>query len=328
MFDLENLEGFKVSKDLGSYTSLIYGVPKIGKSTFAYKMFGKDCLFLAFEQGYKALAGVMKVDITKWADLYKLNKELKKDSVKNKFKVLVIDTIDILDKLAKDYILSTNGISDMGGLPYGKAYDLKDNLIFDMLKMWQDMGYGLLFISHSKEVATTINDVETTKFQPSVDKRTLGVVAKMCDIIAFAYLRNNKETQEEERVLYLRESLRIQAGSRFKYMLPIVKLDSQAFNEALSEAITKQEEENPDFMTETKTKAIIDTKLDFNSIMENIISLVKDKLAPNGKMDEVTRIVENHMGVGAKVTEATENQVQVCDIILTELQDLVDGLNL
>ncbi len=328
MFDLENLEPHQISKDLSSYTSLIYGVPKIGKSTFAYRMFKKKGLFLAFEQGYKALAGVMAVDITKWSDLHKLNKELKKESVKEKFDVLVIDTLDIMDKLAKNYILQQNGIDDMSGLPFGKAYEAKDNLIFDMLKTWQDMGYGLLFISHAKETPITINEVETTKFQPTVDKRTLSIVAKMCDIIGFAYLMNNSETNEEERVMYLRESLRLQAGTRFKYMPSYVPLQVEKFNEALQEAISKEEEENPEFITEKKINVVIDVELNFEEVMKELVDLVKNKFAKNEKMDIVTQIVENHMGVGAKVTEATPNQVQVCDIILTELKEKAQELGL
>ena len=330
MFDLENLEGFKVSRDLGSYTSLIYGVPKIGKTSFAYKMFGQEALFLAFEQGYKTLGGIKVADITKWSDLGKLNKDLKKETVKAKFKVLVIDTADIMDKLAKDYILSSNGIDDMSKLPFGKAYELKDNIMFNMIKSWQDMGYGIMFISHAKEVKIKIeiNDEETTKFQPSMERRTLGIISKMCDIIGFGYLVNNEETNKEERVLFLRESLRVQAGTRFKYMPSSVPLEAKAFNDALTKAIEMQENENPDFMTDERIGSVIDTDLIFEDIMELIVDLVKNKLSPAGHMNEVTKIVETHLGVGSKVTEAVKGQVESCDMILTELENLVVELAL
>ncbi len=332
MFNLEGLEPNKVSKDLSSYTSLIYGVPKIGKTTFAYKMFGKRALLLGFERGYKALAGVMAVDITKWSELAKLNQDLKKPSVREKFDVLVIDTTDLMDKLAKQYILQQNGIDDMGGLPYGKAYDLKDELIFNMLKKWQDMGYGLMFISHAKETTITVKqdgkEVEITKYQPSLERRTLGIVSKMCDIIGFAYLKQNEETTEEERVLFLRESLRVQAGTRFTYMVDSVPLKVEDFNKALADAIAKEEEVNPDSVTEEKVGAVVDFALNFDEIMENIVNLVKTKFAPSGHMEEVTTIVEKHMGKGAKVIEATSNQVQACDIILTELESKVQDLGL
>lgn len=331
-FDLLNLEAHKISKDLSSYVSLIYGVPKIGKSTFAYRMFGKEGLLLAFERGYKALAGVMAVDITTWSDLPKLNKELKKPEVKQRFKTLIIDVVDIMELLAKNYILQQNGIDDLSGLGYGKAYELKDNLIFNMLKKWQDMGYGIMFISHAKEVKDVVKidgkEVEYTKYQPTLERRTLGMISKMCDVIGFAYLKKNEETGKEERVLYLRESLRLQAGTRFKYMSDVIPLDVEIFNKELSEAIAKEEEENPDNVTEEKIETLKDVKLDFNKIMDSIISIVKSKFAPAEKMDLVNEIVERNMGLGAKVTQATPNQVQACDIILTELEEKAEELGL
>lgn len=332
MFNLEGLEPNKVSKDLRSYTSLIYGVPKIGKTTFAYKMFGKRALLLGFERGYKALAGVMAVDITKWSELTKLNQDLKKPSVREKFDVLVIDTTDLMEKLAKQYILQQNAIDEMGGLPFGKAYDLKDELIFNMLKKWQDMGYGLMFISHAKETTVTVKqdgkEIEVSKYQPSLERRTLGIVSKMCDIIGFAYLKQNEETGEEERVLFLRESLRVQAGTRFTHMVDSVPLKVEEFNKALSEAVQKEEEINPENVTDKKVDAVVDFTLNFDEIMDSIVNLVKIKFAPNGHMDKVTEVVERHMGKGAKVTEATPNQVQACDMILTELESKAEDLGL
>ena len=38
--NLLNLEPIKASTDLASYTSFIYGVPKIGKTSFVHKLYG------------------------------------------------------------------------------------------------------------------------------------------------------------------------------------------------------------------------------------------------------------------------------------------------
>ena len=100
MFDLLNLQPNKVSTGLDSYNSFLYALPKAGKSTFAFKSFGQEALFLACENGYGALSGVMAVDITKWGDLVQVTKELKKPEIQSKFKVLVIDTVDIFHKYA------------------------------------------------------------------------------------------------------------------------------------------------------------------------------------------------------------------------------------
>lgn len=48
-FNLLDIQPHKVSRDLSGYITLIYGPPKIGKSTFGSKM--PSPLFLAFEKG-------------------------------------------------------------------------------------------------------------------------------------------------------------------------------------------------------------------------------------------------------------------------------------
>ena len=57
MIDLLNLEPTKISKDLKGKYILIYGRPKIGKTTLASE-FPKN-LLLAFEPGYNALNNKM-----------------------------------------------------------------------------------------------------------------------------------------------------------------------------------------------------------------------------------------------------------------------------
>lgn len=62
--NLMALEPHKVSRDLSGYITLIYGPPKVGKTTFGSKMPG--ALLLATERGYNALPGVIAQDITTW----------------------------------------------------------------------------------------------------------------------------------------------------------------------------------------------------------------------------------------------------------------------
>ncbi|EJT5937259.1 AAA family ATPase [Clostridium perfringens] len=330
--DLLNLQPHQISKDISSYTTMIYGGWKSGKSTFAHTLLGKDALFLAFEKGYTALSGVYAQDITSWADLYKLNAQLKKKEVKEKFKVLVIDTLDIMDKLALDYIKQTQGVDGLADIPFGKGYAMKDELIFDMLRNWQCMGYGLFFISHADsqdvEKLDENGQVRIVKsYMPTVNKRTLKIVAKMCDIIGFNYFAKNSDTGEEKRALFLRETEQYQAGSRFKYTPPVIKLSAEDFKIAIKEAIEKEEIENPNFVTDKKESSVINVEYDFDAIKKEIIELVKNYFNPNEAMEEVNKIVENHLGIGAKVMDCTEKQVQVCDIILTELKEKAKELN-
>lgn len=118
--NLLNIQPHKVSKDLSGYITYIYGAPKCGKTTLATQIPGS--LLIAFEPGYNALPGVMAQDVTTWGQMKEVLRELKKPEVKETFKNIIIDTIDIASDKCKKYICNQNGIEDLGELGYGKIF--------------------------------------------------------------------------------------------------------------------------------------------------------------------------------------------------------------
>ena len=84
--NLLNIKPHKVSRDLSGYITFIYGGYKTGKTTLAAQMNG--ALLLAFERGYNALPGVVAQDITSWAEMRSVYRELKKPEVKAVYKRL------------------------------------------------------------------------------------------------------------------------------------------------------------------------------------------------------------------------------------------------
>ena len=81
-----------------------------------------EALLLAFEQGYNALPGVIAQDITTWGQMKEVYRELKKSEVKEHYKAVIVDTIDIAADRCKKYICNQNGIEDLGELGYGKIF--------------------------------------------------------------------------------------------------------------------------------------------------------------------------------------------------------------
>lgn len=328
MFDLLNLQPNKVSTGLDNYCSLLYSVPKSGKSTFAYQSFGQECLFLACENGYGALSGVMAVDITKWGDLVALNKQLKMPEIKAKFKVLVIDTVDIMHKYAVKQVCQREGVQALGDIPHGKGYAMVDDLIFDMIKNWENLGYKMFFISHAKEKTEKLpTGGEIQKYIPSVERRTLNIVSKFVDNILFGYITINAEGQEE-RTIFTRETLSYSAGSRFSKLPSQIPFNAKEFKLAWEKAIEEELNENPDGFTNEKKAVVKERVVDFDSTMNEIKKLVGEKFAPNNRMDIVTEIGEKYLGVSKKITEATPSQADILDVILSELEGKIEELSL
>ena len=64
-----------VSRDLKGYTILLYGAPKVGKTTTASKF--SKALLLGFEKGYLTIPGVMALPINTWAEFKSVLKQMK-----------------------------------------------------------------------------------------------------------------------------------------------------------------------------------------------------------------------------------------------------------
>ena len=118
--DLLNIQPHKVSRDLSGYITYIYGAPKVGKTTLATQIPG--ALLLAFERGYNALPGVIAQDVTSWAEMRQIYRELKKPEVQKAYKAVVVDTIDIAADRCKKYVCTQNDIEDLSELGYGKGW--------------------------------------------------------------------------------------------------------------------------------------------------------------------------------------------------------------
>ena len=68
------IQPHKVSRDLSGYMTYIYGPGGAGKTTFGVAT--PKPLLLAFERGYNALSGVMAQDVTSWAEVKQILREL------------------------------------------------------------------------------------------------------------------------------------------------------------------------------------------------------------------------------------------------------------
>lgn len=325
-FDLLALEPQKVSTDISSYTTLIYGPPKSGKSTFIHDLYGSDAIFLRTEKGTKLIPGLFGLDIAKWSDLMKAVKQLRRPEVKQRFKVVVVDTIDNLMIYLEKYVKNKYGVDNLkeanGG--WGAGHKELSETLFDTLKLIEAEGYQLVFISHSTTKTEKIpgpdgTEVEIEKYIPSVPKRGLEIATKMVDNILFAYLSFNAETKQEQRVLYTRETLNFQAGTRFKNMPGALPIDATAFKNAMIKAIESLGAEN--LKSEKEILAIESEDLDFEALMAEAkkIAVAKHK---EGNMANVTAIVEKYLGQGKLLRDAQAVQVEAVAVIVEELRSL------
>lgn len=322
--NLLNLKPHVVSTDLSGYITLIYGPPKIGKSTFGVRM--PKPLLLAFERGYNAIPGVIAQDITSWGEMKQVMRELKKPEVQENFKSIVVDTIDIAADFAQKYVCNQLGIENIGDggwttngwAKYKKEFE-------DVFRTLAQLGYAIVFISHDKE--KTIKPQNGTEYQQigsSMQSSALSIIENMADIIGYAHPKVNPDGTTQ-RVLTLRSlDNSIRCGCRFRYIEPEIPFSYEALTKALQEAINKEAlENNGQYVTNERQTISIAKEYDFDALMKEFSEiagkLMETASAVNGP--KITEIISKYLGKGKKISEATREQAELVYLIVQEIKD-------
>lgn len=333
MIDILNVEPHKVSRDLKGYALMFYGEPKSGKTTTASR-FPKS-LLLGYEKGYNAIPGIKAIPMNTWSDTNKVLRQLDTPEAKAMYDNIIIDTADIAAELAEKYILAQHGVAAIGDIPFGKGYGLVEKELDGKLRKIMQMGYGLILISHSQDKTfTDENGIEYNKIVPTLDKRANKIVTRMADVIGYSRSVLNPDTGKEEVRLFLRGTPRFVAGSRFGdlpeigYEFP----DSIIFNfENLSNTIADAVEAlEKSFGADAVTSEISDS-YQYKTVQDNVEDLIakfnsiaEELMNKNPEFygQRIVDIVDNNLGYGAKISEATPKQVELVDSAISELQDL------
>lgn len=323
---LLQIKPHEVSRDLSGYSVLLYGTPKSGKTTIASK-FPKALVF-AFEKGYSAIPGIMAMPINKWSEFRSFLSDLDEPETKEMYKTIVIDTADIAYDYCTEYILNREGAETMKDIPYGGGYQMVMKEFDKCIRRILQMDYGLVLISHAQDV--TLKDekgVEYQQMMPTLDKRGRLVCERTCDIIGLT----RPVMQEDGKTvtkMFMRETPRFVAGSRFRYTPDVIDLSYENLVNAIKDAIDKEAAETGNqYVTATKSNLYIEADeeyFDFAAMNEEFGNLVNQLMAKDiQNRSIITKIVADYLGASKKVSECTEKDAGQLDLILKELRKLV-----
>lgn len=321
--DLLAIEPHKVSRDLSGYITYIYGKGGIGKTTLAVQ--ANQALLLATEKGYNALPGVFPVNIGSWGEMKQVLRELKKPAVQERYKTIVVDTVDLAATMCEKYICSQNDVEKIGEIPYGQGWNLLKREFEDAFRVIAQLGYAIFFISHEKDKTFKREDgTEYNQTVPTCGSSCGEIVKNMVDIMAYAH---QKVVDGVPKRLLTFRSLdgSVDCKSRFKYMPISVELGYDNLVQALNEAIDKEASEtNNKYVTNEKISQTIHQQKDFKTLMDEFQEITKVLMAKDqSNANIITSVVEKYLGKGKKVSECTERQAEVVDFVVDELKSLI-----
>jgi hypothetical protein len=225
-------EATKPVTELGKQTILLYGSPKLGKSSFASKAPGS--LFFECEPGLNHLE-VFKVPTYSWEAFLEACKLVAKGE--HNFKTIVIDTIDNAFKMCSDYVCTKHGIEYEGDMGHGKGWALVKNEWHRVLTRLASLPYGLIMISHSIDKTIETRTGEYTKTTPSLPDRARNVVLGLVDIILFGDSIAKKDAAGNvtiERVVRTKPHPTYEAGDRTGRLPELLPLDYEQFMKAFN----------------------------------------------------------------------------------------------
>ena len=319
--NLLGIQPHKVSKDLSGYITYLYGGYKTGKTTLATQMEG--ALLLAFEAGYNALPGVMAQDITTWGEMKQVYRELKKPEVKEVYKAVVVDTIDVAADKCKKYICQQNGIEELGDLGYGKGWSKFKDEFNEVFRGLTRLGYAVFFIGHEKEQTVTRPDgTEVVAVRPNLSQSTRTIITGMADVYGYAH----QKSAGQMSVLTLRSGNDlIDCGGRFKYIESEIPMNYDSLINAIHEAIDKEAADNGGkFVTDEKmTVAPEAPTYDYEALMAEFQNLAGDMMNKNPGFfgPRITQIIDKYLGKGKKISDATPEQAEFVSLIVGEIKD-------
>ena len=271
-----------VKVDPFSYSLMLLGEPKIGKTSLLYqvaeKLVGEDGYIFAElfrEHGADAIEGIVAENIPTWDDWV----EFVDDIVDNKtvdypdLKVVFADTYDQYIMMAiteairlwnkKNADKRAETLNQAWGFDSGKKVT---DLMFEQVDRLKEVGVQVWWIGHvkTKEVKNIYNDETYQVLTSDQQQNYFNALKKNLHFLCLAYFdrelqkektgKKNIVTKKEEvkttikdetrKIKFRDDSFVVDSGSRFSDIKETINLDADEFIEAITDAIKAEISKN------------------------------------------------------------------------------------
>lgn len=323
--DIFSIEPSVISRDLKGKYIAIYGREKVGKSTFGARL--PRALFCNFEVGTNFISGVRAQNITTWSDFKLVLRQLGQPKAHEVYDTVVIDTVGQAYTLCEEFICAQAGVQKLGDIPYGAGYASCKKEFESALRKITMLGFGVCCICHSevkKEAGP--NDTVVEVVSPAMPSRAADVVNRLVDIIAYIDVSYD-ENGQAVRSFVTRRTPTIMAGSRLPYLDAVIPFSYESLVDAIGRAIDRQQEIDGAKVVDTAI-AQVESKLDYNALMAEAGALWQRIVVIDGEVNEdaarrVQKRVEMIFGRVVKISEITEDQVDLLNLVVMDMRDLV-----
>lgn len=220
---------------MSNLSMLLYGAPKIGKSTFCSR--AEDALFIATEPGLNHLE-TYNIRVNSWREFLEAMALIAKGN--HPFKTIVIDTVDKLCDFCEQELCTQNNVVSLSDFAFGKGYALYKTEMSRVFQKVFALNMGVILTSHTQLTEVDTPQGRITRWTPTFPKRIQDVIIPMVDIIGFAQnvvSLNEKGERVEERVLQTKTSSLWEAGDRTGRLPETIAFKYAIFERELTKSV-------------------------------------------------------------------------------------------
>lgn len=313
-----------VSKGLFGKKIMVYGYNDLGKTYQTSRM--EKPYFMCFEKGLSAIDGIPFANIKKWSDFTKVLRQFARNPEKAKehYQTIIIDGTDIMAKYCEKYVSNAYGVERIkdGNDGFGLWKELETELFFAIDELIS-LDFTVVFIAHEADVEVSKNVYRKV---PKGDKRLMPLIQDNCDYVI--YLKGNG-VDENNNVIpstaYTVQTDQFFARSRFTQTPPVIKeFTAENLEAAINEGIEKESKVgNFNLVTESEKREVYkESELIYEDLMKEINEVGK-ALQEKGKLDEVYKISEKHLGKDKFVAQCEKGQEEVMSVILDDMREFL-----
>ena len=328
--DIFSLEPSKISRDLKGKYLLLYGAPKVGKTSFAVQ--APRALICAFEMGTNALAGTRFVPMLKWTDFKKVVSQLRKPQAREMYDTIVIDTVSIAFDLCNKYICQREGVDSIRDVAWGQGWGMLKQEFQEAFREITMLGFGLIFIAHAKEKPTEARDSEGNSISamaPDLTSSAYTIVNSIVDLIGYISVEYDTNGGSE-RYLYTRQTPTIFAGSRYKYLAPKIKFGYQelvdAIGDAIEQSVSKDGAEVTDHtvINQVKSRPFAEIMEEAKNIWGKYLDIASTEEEKDQHLNVMRDIIRRVFGSeDFKLSAAVPSQADLVELFVDEVKDLM-----
>jgi hypothetical protein len=225
--------------DLRDLNMLVYGPPKIGKSTFCSHAEG--ALFLATEAGLNHL-DVFQSPISSWEQMLEALAEVARGE--HAFRTIVIDTVDNAYRFCEEYVCRKLGIEHPSDAAYGKGFGSVNSEFTRVLTKLGSLPYGLILVSHAREREVTTRTGTIMRIGPTLPEGARKIVTGFADCILYFDVDAVPTPEGKtayKRVIRTKPTTHYEAGDRTGRLPETLPLNYKTVVEALMGPKTQTE---------------------------------------------------------------------------------------